>query len=44
MAQKEEVLSKVNQICEERNFDLSENILEISSLEKFAEAYKGCSD
>lgn len=39
MAQKEEVLSKVNQICEERNFDLSETFRDKFS-EKFAEAYK----
>lgn len=39
MAQKEEVLSKVNQICEERNFDLSETFRDEFS-EKFAEAYK----
>lgn len=39
MAKKEEVLSKVNQICEERNFDLSETFRNKFS-EKFAEAYK----
>lgn len=39
MAKKEEVLSKVNQICEERNFDLSETFRDKFS-EKFAEAYK----